>query len=129
MADPRKSFLEKTGFGLTLLCGIHCLATPILLSAMPLAGQKVAFLHTYEPYIMYGSMLLAFVLLRKDYRSHKNVLPLQLVLAALVVRLVFDLTALKPFELLFTILIAGLLIGAYWQNWQHKAKCTCHKPV
>jgi O-antigen ligase len=126
VADPTKSNVEKIGFWLTIVCAIHCVATPILITFLPLFGSKFAMFHQYENIFLGISLLLAIYLLGRDYREHKNVVPMKLVAIAAMVKLVDLIFLDQSLELLVSFSMASLIIWAYWLNWKHKQKCRCH---
>ena len=126
MADPAKSNVEKVGFWLTILCGIHCILTPIAITFLPVIGSKFTQFHQYENSILAISLVLASFLLFKDFRLHKNELPLLLLGASIGIKSIQILFFKHNFETIFSISIALFIVVAYWYNWKHKAKCQCH---
>lgn len=126
MADSKKTNIEKIGFWLTLVCAVHCMATPILITFLPYFGSKFEILHRYENVFLTLSFVLAIYLLGRDYRSHKNIVPMQLIVLAAIIKLLDLLFLNKSFEIYVSISIAGAILFAYWLNWKHKERCRCH---
>ncbi len=126
MADASKTFLEKMGFGLTIICAVHCLAMPFLITLLPFMGQQFQAIHQFEIYIILTSFVLAFVLLYKDFRRHKNETPLKLVALSLLIKSIEWFGNLEKYETYFSLIMAILIIIAYYLNWQHKKQCACH---
>ena len=121
--ESRKSILEKLGFSLSLVCALHCLATPFLLAFLPAFGEF--FPEEVELPIILISFAIATMVISKDIQTHKHILPLAL--------LIFSFSGLIIANLLthnhiFDILgILGIL-AAYLLNWYklRKAKvCAC----
>jgi hypothetical protein len=125
MAKNNATFLEKTGFWLTFLCAIHCLATPFLLASLPVLGSRFELLHKYEFSILLVSLLLAALLLFKDYKIHKNTRPLLLLLLAMGLKVIEYIFDLHTWELYLTVGISACLCFAYYFNWRHKEACSC----
>jgi hypothetical protein len=117
-----KSGAEKFGFWLTIICGIHCISTPILLTFLPILGSKFEAFHQYELVILLGSLIVAFFLMKKDFKIHKNPIPRQMIVAAFfIASLGWNLFQ----ETAVSIIVALLIVSAYWLNWKHKEKCNC----
>jgi chromate transport protein ChrA len=125
MQDSTKIGIEKVGFWLTILCAIHCIATPILITFLPLMGAQFELFHQYENYILSLSFVLAIVLLLKDHQIHKNKLPLRLIAIAAVIKIIDIIFLTQNLEVYVSISIAALIVYAYWLNWKHKEKCNC----
>ncbi len=75
--------LNKVGFWLSILCTIHCLSMPILISFLPYLGESFLS-ESAEIYLVIASAVLAIYLLLKDYRNHQNILPLFFLSIALI---------------------------------------------
>ncbi len=70
---------HRFGLSLSFLCGIHCLAMPFIIAFLPFAGHSLHISHDAELWIMSVSVLLALVLLARDYqRAHRNMVPLMI---------------------------------------------------
>ena len=111
--------LSSWSIFLSLLCAIHCMAMPILIATVSLAGMQFISDPFYEVLIILGSILLAVFALFSSYANHKNTSPM----------LIFGLS-------LFLVL-PGLLIHnhnlialgsvfsavALFYNWQVNRRC------
>lgn len=64
---PKKKHMHKLGASLSLLCGIHCLLTPFVVTAMPFAGKEILGNEAVEGFIMFFSVGLAAFMLTKDF--------------------------------------------------------------
>ena len=117
-----KSSAEKLGFWLTIICGVHCIATPLLITFLPILGSKFEAFHQYELIFLLASLLLAFYLMNKDFKIHQNHLPRQLIITAFIIAS----TCWSVFqEIYISVIVSTLIIAAYWLNWKHKEKCRC----
>ncbi len=118
--------LNKVGLWLSILCTIHCIAMPFLMTALPFLGE--GFLSEQsEIYLIGTSAVLAIFLLSKDYANHRNVLPLVL----LAIALCFNVTGLfiveGAYEIFFNVTGALTMAAAYWINWkEHRRTCHSH---
>jgi drug/metabolite transporter (DMT)-like permease len=125
MAELDKSNIEKIGFWLTLLCGIHCIATPLAITFLPFLGAKFEAFHRYELIFLTISLLLALFLMYRDSKIHNNPTPIKLILVAIIVALIGNIFLSKVYEIYVSVSIAVLIITAYWLNWKHKERCSC----
>ncbi len=113
-------FLQKLGFGLSLLCALHCLATPFLLVALPALGHNYLS-EGLETGLIAGSLLIGSVILTRDYRGHHQKLPLILLSLAFVLAFLVFLTHSHLLQTLSSILLAV----AFLINWRmHSRVCT-----
>jgi lipoprotein signal peptidase len=117
--------IEKIGFYLSVLCAIHCAATPIVLTLMPVFGGSFFKNHSWEIAFVGISLILAVVLLARDYKKHFNKIPLLLLLAGAFVKVSEILFFGEKTEFITGSLTAILIASAYWINWQSKPKCDC----
>jgi hypothetical protein len=113
--------LDMTGFWVSVICGLHCVAVPILVSAAVLnitAGQ-----HTSIEYSILGlsSVLGVGSLLPSFFRHHRRLWPIVILLAG------FTLIALghflmDRFEIIFTVSGACSIACAHVVNFK-----LCHR--
>ncbi len=120
-----KSGAEKVGFWLTIICGIHCIATPLLITLLPIMGSKFDAFHKYETWFLYLSLFLAAFLMWKDKKIHNNPWPLEMIVVAMCISIICNLFLGKKYEIYVSVSLALLIISAYWLNWKHKEKCHC----
>jgi hypothetical protein len=111
--------LHKTGIWLSVLCTVHCLAMPFLITALPFLGGSFID-ESVEIYLVGGSLVLALFLLIKDYHQHDKLLPLVL----FVISSALNITGFFTEGISETILhiLGAVFIGfAYYVNWaEHK---------
>jgi hypothetical protein len=118
--------LNKVGLWLSVLCTIHCLAMPFLMTALPFLGKSFLS-EKSEIYLIGASAILAIYLLIKDYLNHQNSLPLRLLSVALCFNFTGLFLAKGIYEILFNVLGALLMASAYYINWNsHHRACHSH---
>jgi len=118
--------LNKVGLWLSLLCTIHCLAMPFLMSALPFLGESFLS-EKLEIYLIGASAILAIFLLIKDYRNHQNSIPLTLLSVALCFNFAGLFLANDKYEILLNVIGALLMASAYYINWNsHHRACHSH---
>ncbi len=118
--------LNKVGLWLSVLCTIHCLAMPFLITALPfLSGSVIS--EKSEIYLIGASAVLAVFLLVKDYRNHQNLLPLRFLGVAICLNIVGLFVIKGTYEIFFNVTGALVMAYAYWANWNaHRKACHSH---
>lgn len=114
--------LQKLGMGLSLLCAIHCLATPLLLLVLPAFGGHF-FSEGTERALIIGSLLIGSFILTRDYRLHHQKLPLVL----LFVSAISAITGLILKSHFPDLISSVLLAAAFFINWRMHSK-VCSVP-
>ncbi len=131
--SQHQAFVEQTdiwdrlGILLSSLCAIHCLATPLLLLALPVAGEffEAEWIHVGMALFVLPVGLLAFF---SGFRHHrqKRVLSLGILGLALVAGASFlphEFVEVGEFDVV-TITGGILLVVAHLLN---RRACACHK--
>ena len=120
----REHTLHKAGLWLSILCTIHCLAMPFLMTLLPFLGGTFIS-ETLEIYLVVISIALAMFLLSKDYRGHKNILPLLLLVISTLLNMSGLFLVEHTYETFFVVTGAIIMAAAYIVNWwSHKKVCT-----
>lgn len=118
--------LNKVGFLLSVLCTIHCLSMPILLTFLPYLGGSFLS-EKSELYLVGASALLAIYLLLKDYKNHQNILPIFFLSIALFFNALGLFWVEASYEVFCNVIGALLMATAYWLNWNaHRRACHTH---
>ena len=114
--------LNKVGLWLSILCTIHCIAMPFIITALPFLGGSFISEQS-EIYLIGASAVLAVFLLVKDYRNHQNPLPLRL----LTIALCFNFTGLflehGIYEIVFNVAGALIMASAYLGKLERTSPC------
>jgi hypothetical protein len=116
-------FLEKLGVSLSMACAVHCLAMPVLLAFVPTLGNW--FTEEIELVVTLASLLIAVFVLLKDFRIHKQITPLTILISSFTIILT-SLFLHKPI-ILDVVGILGILT-AYILNWyklRQAKSCAC----
>ena len=117
--------MEKVGFYLSLICAIHCIATPVLITLLPFLGSSFISNHSWEIWFIGGSLILAGVLLLNDFRKHHHTLPLYLLVGSLLVKVLEIVWLGHQLEFLTGTIGALFIASAYYFNWKYKKDCSC----
>lgn len=117
--------VEKIGFYLSVICAIHCIATPILITLLPFLGGSLLENHAWELWFIGGSLLLAGIILYADFKKHHNYTPLLLLGGSLSVKLLEVIWLGESIEFITGTIGALLIAIAYFINWKSKKSCNC----
>lgn len=115
---------HKAGLWLSILCTIHCLAMPFIMALLPFLGSFIS--HEFEHILVNVSVVLAFVLLIKDYRMHRMILPLLLVGVATVLNFLGLYVVDHDLETYFVVPGALVMASAYYVNWRYHSRVCPH---
>ena len=116
---------EKLGITLSILCAIHCLSLPLILFFAPYIASSFVFNESFEWFLVITSFLLAAFLLIKDYRRHKNLIPIILLSLAFLTKLIDFIVNQESYHWFYGICLGVFISLAYWKNYQHKTTCSC----
>lgn len=119
--------LHKTGMTLSLICLIHCLSMPFIITLLPIVAK--GFLnHTFEIILVFSSLILAVILLFKDYKIHRKTLPLKLLISAAILQYIGLFVVTENLESAFVVMGSFLMAFAYINNWNmHQKTCSNHE--
>ena len=119
--------LHNTGMTLSFLFLIHCLSMPFIITLLPIVAE--GFLnHTLEIMLVAGSLVLAILLLIKDYKVHRKSSPLLLLISAGLLQYIGLFVVNESQESFYVIGGSILLAIAYLTNWNmHQKTCSNHE--
>jgi hypothetical protein len=117
--------LEKMGFYLSVLCAVHCIAMPLIITLLPFMGSSFLNDHSWELFLIGLSMLLGVWVLWSDYQKHQIRLPLLLLVGSFLIKLIELAYLSHHYEYLTAPIGAILIAAAYYLNWKHKEACSC----
>lgn len=121
---------DRVGMGLSLLCALHCILTPLIILSLPILARYYLvhpIFHLILALVIIPVGLIAFV---AGYRHHRKWITFALgvpglVLVSLIPYLVHGL-GLKLPEQAFMVLGSGLLIAGHWINRRACTDCDHH---
>ncbi len=115
--------MDLAGMGLSVACAIHCLATPVLLSALPLLGFEFLGHEGFESVMIAAIALLAGFTFINGYRMHGKKAHLVLGTIGLAVFLLvrpFVDHSLEPYA---TLLGGTAFVFGHFFNWKWSKPC------
>ncbi len=68
--------LDALGMGTSIICAIHCVTVPFILSFAASAGLNFLHSNWFEFGILFLAVLFVFASLVPSYKKHKNIFPL-----------------------------------------------------
>jgi hypothetical protein len=119
----RQDLLDKTGMWTSALCAIHCMAVPALVSMS--AFSHWTFLHDERlegVALVVGAILAISSLLPAYSKHHKNLLPIVVLLAGLIL-LALSRFLVNVSESIMTSSGATLVASAHFLNYRFCKKC------
>jgi uncharacterized membrane protein len=118
--------LHKAGIFLSVLCFIHCISMPILLTVLPYLGEQY-FSHTSEMILVIFSIFIAIGIQVKDYKSHKNRLPLILIASSSFVFIIAFWGFGGAYETILSPFGSFIMAFSFILNWNlHRKHCSNH---
>ncbi len=118
--------LHKAGLWLSFLCLIHCLATPFVLTLLPVVGERFVS-ETTEYYLIGFSVVIGLFLMIRDYGIHKNVFPLLLLSLSVILNYTGLFLVAPSLEKYYVVSGASVMAVAYVLNWwKHRTFCSDH---
>lgn len=118
-----KHGMHQFSFILSVLCAIHCLTLPIIISVLPTVSQ---FLHLnlwLEVLMLVVIFLTGFLVFFKDLKIHKHYLPMVIFIIGLIV-VILNHLYVSNYTTLISIIGGILLISSHIINWRlHKLSC------
>ena|SRR5438128_70818 len=119
----RTATTDFIGQALSVLCVVHCAATPVVLALAPAAMGMFGNAHPVLLVLVLATAAWAFI---PGYRHHKQPLPLLLGLGGITLlaagTLLFHSTLVL--DTAFSVAGAGLMLSAHWKN--RSAHRHCH---
>jgi hypothetical protein len=117
------SRLERIGSGASLLCAVHCAATPLVVTALPFLGDRISSSHWVEVLLIGTAACIGYTTLGASFRRHRRPAPLLLLTLGLLL-VVVGHTALPEAMGTVAAIVGGLtLAGAQLLNRRCPAAC------
>jgi hypothetical protein len=115
-ASPSSARLDLMGTCVSLMCALHCLTVPLLVTVLPLAGAGVFLGGSLEVLFIAASVALATGSLCWGFRRHRRWQMFIVLGAALTIIGVGRFLARESFELVFVVMGAAVLAGGHLLN-------------
>ena len=122
-------WIDQIGIGLSLACAVHCLAAPLLLTALPLLGLSFVADELTEVVLLSSALVLAVGSLCWGFRQHKSGRVFLLLAVAVALIATGRLFAEDRSESLLVVAGAVLLAASHALNWHLCRSCLdCQHP-
>jgi len=110
--------LDKAGIIVSVLCAIHCLSLPILVSILPLIGLQFLSNEIVEFIFILLALFIATLSLSGSYfKIHRNFFPIAVLLIGFLI-LIVGRNLFEEFEVVLTVTGALVVITAHIINWK-----------
>ncbi|QHT70601.1 MerC domain-containing protein [Rhodocytophaga rosea] len=125
--SPATNKWNKVGVSLSFLCAIHCASTPLLIALLPMMGSELLHNPALELSLIGITVLIAGVILIRDYRhTHRNTLPLLLLLAGVLAKFLAIFVFQQTYEPVIITSGAAFILLAYVANWRLRSTHHVH---
>jgi MerC mercury resistance protein len=114
--SPSRARIDLLGTCVSLVCALHCLTVPLLVTVLPLAGAGVVLGGSLEVLFIAASVALATGSLCWGFRRHRRWRVLIVLGAALTMIAVGRFLASDPYELVCVVMGAAVLAGGHLLN-------------
>lgn len=125
-----KKILSRLGFAASVLCTVHCLATPVLVLAAPMAGHYLEGMPYLETALIALSVLSAvFILWGDAVRKHKQWFPAIIGSVGVILLVLGHMHEGEPWHSLAMIGGGLFMTLAFWRNYTATRKhhtCQVH---
>ena len=108
--------IDLVGTCVSLVCAVHCLTVPLLVTVLPLAGVGVLLGGSLEILFIVASVVLATVSLCWGFRRHRQWRVFVVLGAALTMIALGRFLASEPYELVFVVMGATALAAGHLLN-------------
>lgn len=116
--------LDALGIGASLVCAVHCVLLPLLVSMLPLLGLRVLENESLEYALLAFSFVVGYTALFRGYRkNHGHVLPLVLFTLGYIGLLGGHFAAPEGWEPFVITAGAALIVWAHWRNLKGCRAC------
>jgi hypothetical protein len=115
-ASASAARIDLVGTGVSLMCALHCLTVPFLVTVLPLASVGLLFGGALEILFLIASVALAAGSLCWGFRQHREWPVLAVLGAALTMIGVGRFLASEPYEIMFVVMGAVVLAGGHLLN-------------
>jgi MerC mercury resistance protein len=114
--SPSRARIDLLGTCVSLVCALHCLTVPLLVTVLPLAGAGRILGGSLEVLFIAASVALATGSLCWGFRRHRRWRVLIVLGAALTMIAVGRFLASDPYELVCVVMGAAVLAGGHLLN-------------
>jgi MerC mercury resistance protein len=115
-ASPSHAHVDLVGTCASLVCALHCLTVPLLVTVLPLAGTGMLLGGSLEVLFIVASVALAIGSLCWGFRRHRRWRVFIVLGAALTMIAVGRFLAGESYELVFVVIGAVFLAGGHLLN-------------
>jgi len=120
--------MDAFGFTASILCAIHCMAVPILLTVSAWGWLEILNDPSIEMSVVVTSALLAIISIIPSYfRHHRNVKAIVLVASGFLLIGIGRLETGRIPEVLLTSVGAAVVGSAHYVNWRLYRNCIIHQ--
>jgi energy-converting hydrogenase Eha subunit A len=118
MSSFFKINLDFAGLAASMVCAIHCIAMPVLLSLGLMNGSQFMGNHYFDTFIIALGILIASLSLLGDYKIHRSKLPLGLIVLGFTVLIIGLKLGHDLPHVLMSVIGSSFVASAHFINWK-----------
>ena len=116
--------LDSIGFSASMLCAVHCVAVPLLLTVSTWSGLQILNNPAIELIVLCCSAMFALISIVPSYiRYHRNPKAIALVIIGFILIGLGRFDVDKIWEISFTSVGAATVASAHFLNWRLCRNC------
>lgn len=116
--------LDALGIGASLVCAVHCVLLPLVITALPLLGLEVLENEKLEYALLAFSFMVGYSALFRGYRKHhRHIKPLVLFTVGYAALLAGHFLSPESWEPSIIAAGAGLIVWAHLRNIKECRSC------
>lgn len=118
MSSLFKINLDFAGFAASLICALHCIAIPIVLSLGLVNSSHFLHNHYFDTAIIAIGIVIASMSLLSDFKIHKSKLPLGLIAFGFTILIIGLKLGHDLPHVLMSVVGSGFVATAHYINWK-----------
>lgn len=107
---------DKLGFWVSMVCGVHCVAMPIILGVLPFTGSGETIHHSIELTVLLTSFIVGLYALITGYFKHKKIGPAAIMMLGFAILILAHAMHVESLEMILMPLGACGLAIAHLRN-------------
>jgi hypothetical protein len=127
---PNQSVMDNLAIGLSLMCTVHCLATPVLIALLPSLAALQLDNEQFHFWLLLAVLPISLLALSLGCKKHKHVRYIAFGFTGLGLMVLAIFIGHELAEKVLTLLGSAFIAGAHWYNYRQCLKkddenCPC----
>ena len=118
MAFFSKINLDFAGLTASVICALHCIAVPIILSLGVANSSHLMHDHSFDIVVIALGIVIATFSLLGDFKKHRSLLPIMLVILGFSILTTGILMGHDTFHVFMSVIGSSFVASAHYINWK-----------